>query len=139
LNVRGEQEEEEEEEEEEKERWVEAEWKKAIPLSCSFSHLSPFFSQTQNEIRQVKGGEKELVLRVEIVKKQSIMGYHGNALRSFLCITLSSPRLVPTCRGKKWKEERMSTKVLLSLFCVFCLQAFWHRNNALPFRNNNRR
>jgi hypothetical protein len=37
-------------------------------------------------------------VKVEVIQKQSIMGYHANKLRPFLEITLDQPKMCPGLR-----------------------------------------
>eukprot|EP00698_Gefionella_okellyi_P019960 TRINITY_DN6205_c0_g1_i1.p1 TRINITY_DN6205_c0_g1~~TRINITY_DN6205_c0_g1_i1.p1 ORF type:complete len:1093 (-),score=275.65 TRINITY_DN6205_c0_g1_i1:45-3323(-) len=52
--------------------------------------------QTNDQMRRLPN--PELILGVELEKKQSIWGYSGNRLTSFLKITVAMPKVVPACR-----------------------------------------
>lgn len=58
--------------------------------------------------------EKDYINDVELVKKQSLIGYHGGQLDDFIKITMAIPKHVPIARkvldtGKIWNGTKMPT------------------------------
>lgn len=53
--------------------------------------------QLQQSSRE--GGRTPRVLSVRVVRKQSLLGYHGGTMTDFLLIYVAMPTLVPTARG----------------------------------------
>nr|BAJ78744.1 DNA polymerase delta catalytic subunit [Aposthonia japonica] len=92
------------------------------PDDFTNSHCQPFKDALNRSIladmRSNRDGVQEAVLAVELVKKQNIFGYRGDALSNFLKITVTLPTLIAP--GKRLLEK----EVMLPAFSSHTFQAF---------------
>nr|CAD7203421.1 unnamed protein product [Timema douglasi] len=78
------------------------------PDAFTDQHCKPFKDSLNravlNDMRSNKEEVQEAVLAVEITKKQSLFGYQGDTLSTFLKITVALPRLIAAAKRLLEKE-----------------------------------
>ncbi|XP_058461751.1 DNA polymerase delta catalytic subunit [Malaya genurostris] len=83
----------------------------AAPRGFTQSHLSDFRvaldKSVLNDMRSNKENVQEAVLDVELVQKQSILGYNGEDKFTFIKVTVALPRLLAAVKRLLEKEQMM--------------------------------
>uniref|UniRef100_A0A8D8ACP3 DNA polymerase n=1 Tax=Culex pipiens TaxID=7175 RepID=A0A8D8ACP3_CULPI len=83
----------------------------AAPRGFGKSHLAEFRTALDksvlNDMRSNKENVQEAVLDVELVERQSIMGYNGEEKFSFIRVTVALPRLLAAVKRLLEKEQMM--------------------------------
>ncbi|XP_058835484.1 DNA polymerase delta catalytic subunit [Topomyia yanbarensis] len=83
----------------------------AAPRNFTQTHLSKFRAALDksvlNDMRSNKENVQEAVLDVELVQKQSILGYNGEEKFTFIKVTVALPKLLAAVKRLLEKEQMM--------------------------------